>query len=192
MGSLTIDEKYIEPYMPSEFSDTQKEKLFQLLTSVKKAVINQMPIGFSFYGNSRVVLPHNVFLQNKTSRTSPLFHNWSLDRSFTGMLPIKNGIREYIGMDAYQIFSQESESRNGWKVFNLSNIDNLRLHTLEEIRDIFDLEGDYIWEGADLITWFDTIRDFVLDWNILQRKFLSQVPPARDLRSSRSKKISNI
>jgi len=152
VGSLIIDGKDIEPYMSSGFSDTQKEQLFQLVTSVQQAVADQMPIGFSFYGNSRVVLPHNVFLQNKTPRTSAIFQSRSRERSFTGMLPYKNNSEEFIGMDAYQVFSQEVESRNGWKVFNLHEINNLRLHTLEEIRSIFDLEGDYIWEGANLDT----------------------------------------
>ncbi|NRH21113.1 hypothetical protein HOO68_03650 [Candidatus Gracilibacteria bacterium] len=174
--------------MPSEFSEKQKEQLFQLILAVQKSVASHIPVGFSFFGNSRVILPHNVFLQNKTPRTSAIFHNRFRDRSFTGMLPVKNDAEQYIGMDAYQVFSQESESRNGWKVFNLSQIDDLRLHALEEVRSIFDLEGDYIWEGADLVTGFDTIRDFVPDWNILQRKFLSQVPPTRDIRSIRSRK----
>jgi len=188
VGSLTIEGKDIEPYMPSEFSDTQKEQLFQLILAVQQSVSNHIPVGFSFFWNSRVILPHNLFLQNKTSRTPPIFHPCPKDEAFTGMLPIKNGAEPYIGMDAYQVFSQEAESRNGWKVFNISQIDDLRLHTLDEIRNIFDLDGDYIWEGADLALWFDTIRDFVPDWNISHRKFLAQVPPARDLRSIRSRK----
>lgn len=152
MGSLIIDEKDIEPYMPPDYSDTQKEQLFQFVLSVRQAVVDQMPIGLSFYGNTRVVLPHNVFLQNKTPRTSGIFQSRSQERSFTGMLPVKNGTEKCIGMDAYQVFSQKSESRNGWKYFNLHEINNLRLHTLEEVRSIFDLEGDYIWEGANLDT----------------------------------------
>lgn len=179
---------YIFLAMPSEFSDTQKEQLFQLIISVQQSVSNHIPIGFSFFGNSRVILPHNLFLQNKTSRTPPIFHRWSKDEALTGMLPVKNGAEPYIGMDAYQVFSQEAESRNGWKVFNISQIDDLRLHTLDEIRKIFDLDGDYVWEGADFVVWFDTIRDFVPDWNISHRKFLAQVPSARDIRSIRTRK----
>jgi len=49
VGSLIIDEKNIEPYMPSEFSDTQKEQLFQLILAVQQSVSNHIPVGFSFF-----------------------------------------------------------------------------------------------------------------------------------------------
>ena len=59
-------------------------------------------------------------------------------------------------MDAFQLFSQSDESRDGWKTFHLDKIDDDRLMTPEEIRERFGV-GNQIDDDTHLIDGFTTI-----------------------------------
>jgi hypothetical protein len=69
MSNLIIDSTDIEGYLPRHFSTTKKEQAHKLTLSVMDKVSRQLPIGFSYDNNARLILPHSVFLQEKTPNT---------------------------------------------------------------------------------------------------------------------------
>jgi hypothetical protein len=66
MNQLIVDNKNIEPYIPRGISDDRREKIWELTGLVSEAVSHQIPIGLSYNNNPRLVLPHSLFLQQKT------------------------------------------------------------------------------------------------------------------------------
>lgn len=69
MSHFVIDNNDIEEYIPRHFSSTKKEQVHKLTLDVMDRVSKQLPVGFSYDNNSRLVLPHSIFLQQKTPNT---------------------------------------------------------------------------------------------------------------------------
>lgn len=179
MSELTINGHDIEPYLPAKMSDAKKSDIHQLTLSIIDAVELQLPIGFSYNNNPRLVLPHSVFLQNKTPSTVSEVRRPS--HIHTRMKFYKNGARRAIGMDANQIFSKSEESRNGWKTFHMDKIDDTRIMAPEEIGSVFQLSDDRIDDDIHITEGFTTTRDFVRNWNHWFRVFLKQAPSKLEL-----------
>ncbi len=179
MHSLTINDKDIEPYMPRGMSDGKKEDIYHLTNQISDAVSSQLPIGLSYDGNSRLILPHSLFLQDTTpSSMSEVRRPWHIH---TRMKFYTQGARRAIGIDAFQMFSRDEDSRNGWKTLHLDRVDDVRLMKRDEIYKAFSID-DEIDDHTHLIDWFATIHDFVRNWNHWFRTFLLQSPSRFDLK----------
>ena len=148
MSTFTINGHDIEPYI-HHVSEKQKSEIYNLTLQVVHAVEKQLPIGFLYNNSHRLVLPHSIYLQDKTEGSIVTVSRAPLR---TGMRFAHNGARKAIGMDAEQVLSTDDASRTGWKTFHLDQIDNRRLMTHAEMRHIFKLEEDErIYEDVDLI-----------------------------------------
>ena len=134
-------------------SDDRKAKIWELTGLISEAVSHQIPVGLSYNNNPRLILPHSLFLQKRTPsgvastikpniRTRMKFYNRRASRA--------------IGMDAFQLFSQSDESRDGWKTLHLDRIDDDRLMTPEEICRVFGVSSE-IDDHTHLIHGFATI-----------------------------------
>lgn len=53
-------------YLPSTFSHEEKLQSIQLVEATRRAIMRKLPIGFSYNGESRVVIPANLYLQDRT------------------------------------------------------------------------------------------------------------------------------
>ena len=60
----------IEPYIPSHLKGDTAEKLIILTHSIKEAVDANLPIGFSYNKKARLILPHSLYTQDKTPKTT--------------------------------------------------------------------------------------------------------------------------
>jgi hypothetical protein len=54
----------------------------------------------------------------------------------------KQGARQAIGIDAFQIFSRDEDSRNGWKTLHLDKVDDARLMKRDEIYKAFSIDDE--------------------------------------------------
>jgi hypothetical protein len=84
-------------------------------------------------------------------------------------------------MDAFQNRSMNTTSRNTWKTFHLDRIDDLRLFDQDEIEETFKI-GEVVSDDIDLKNGFNTVPDFVKNWNYWFRTFLAQTKANFDLK----------
>ena len=183
MSTLLINNHDIEPYLSRRLSYDKKEAIHRLIQAVADSVEKQMPIGFSYGKNTRLVLPHAVFLQKDTPNRSKERAMRPKKHVRTSMHFCKAGAQRTIAMDADQRFSVKSgDSINGWKTFDFHKINDTRLLTSEEIRHEFRM-SDEIDDQAHLIKGFVPTPDFVRNWNYWFRTFLAQAPSRWNLRA---------
>lgn len=182
MSALLVNGHNIEPYLSPRLSDTKKEAIHALSQAVADAVEKQLPIGFSYGKNTRLVLPHALFLQKATPNTSREVKRPNRPIRTT-MRFYRPGAAKTIAMDADQRFSIKPDgSVNGWKTFDLQKINDSRLLSPEEIRHEFKM-GDEIDDQAHLINGFTPTPDFVRNWNYWFRIFLAQAQSNFNLRA---------
>jgi hypothetical protein len=165
--------------MPRDFSTTKKDNLHKLTLAIMEKVEKQLPVGFSYDKNSRLILPHSVFLQQKTPNTVTEIRKPQNIK--TRMRFYKNWARKAIGMDAFQDRSIDTRSRNTWKTFHLDKIDDLRLFDQDEIQRIFKID-EQVSDDINLKDGFNTVPDFVKNWNHWFRIFLAQTKANFDLK----------
>lgn len=170
MNQLIVDNKDIEPYISRGISDDRKQKIWELTGLISEAVSHQIPLGVSYNNNPRLILPHSLYLQRQTSSGVSSIVKPNIR---TRMKFYSRWARRAIGIDAFQLFSQSDDSRDGWKTLHLDRIDDNRLMTPEEICRVFGVSNE-IDDHTHLIDGFATIWDFVGNWNYSFRDFLIQ------------------
>ena len=153
-------------YIPAHRTHEEKLQHIQLTEAVRRAVIQKLPIGISYSGDHRIVVPANLYLQDKTKGTLT-----SITHPVTGypnkMTVETRWARKAIGFDALQLLDKNSTDPE-WKSFHIDRVDGVRLLTTEEVRNIFpELDEDtIIHTAAAPLEWH------VKNWNWYFREFI--------------------
>lgn len=164
-------------YLPSTFSHEEKLASIKLVEDIRRAVMRRLPISFSYNGESRIVIPANLFLQDKTwTRVSNITHpvSWYPNK----MTVESRGARKAIGFDALQVLDK-NWAEEAWKTFHIDRVDNLRLLTLREVEKAFPYlnDEDYMTTPSEPPEWH------VRNWNWWFRRFIVERTDGRyDLR----------
>lgn len=164
-------------YLPSTFSHEEKLQSIQLVEATRRAIMRKLPIGFSYNGESRVVIPANLYLQDRTgTRITEIRHPVT---GYPNKMTVETrGARKAIWFDALQVLDK-SGAEDAWKSFHIDRVDNLRLLTLREIEKTFPYlnDEDYMTTATEPPEWH------VKNWNYWFRKFMVEREDGRyDLR----------
>lgn len=164
-------------YLPNTFPHEQKLASIGLTQDVRYAVTKRLPIGLSYNGERRIVIPANLFLQNKTgTRITEIRHPIT---GYPNKMTVETrGARRAIGFDAFQVLDKKG-AEEAWKTFHIDRVDNLRLLTLREIEKAFPYlnDEDYMTTASEPLEWH------VRNWNWWFRRFIVERTDGRyDLR----------
>jgi hypothetical protein len=126
--SHTITGDTLVSYLPSTFSHEQKIASIGLTQDVRYAVTKRLPIGLNYNGEKRIVIPANLFLQDKTgTRVTEIRHPIT---GYPNKMTVETrGARKAVGFDVLQVLDKNG-AEDAWKTFHIDRVDNLRLLTL--------------------------------------------------------------
>lgn len=138
--SSTITGDTLVSYLPNSYSHEQKLASIALTQDVRYAVTKRLPIGLSYNNEPRIVIPANLFLQNKTgTRVTEIRHPIT---GYPNKMTVETrGARRAIGFDALQVLDKNG-AEDAWKTFHIDRVDNLRLLTLREVEKTFPYLND--------------------------------------------------
>lgn len=163
-------------YLPSTFSHEQKLSSIKLVEDIRWAIMRKLPIGFSYNGDSRIVIPASLYLQDKTwTRVTNITHpvNWYPNK----MTVETRWARKAVWFDALQVLDK-SGAEDQWKSFHIDKVDNLRALSIREIEKIFPYlnDDDYMTTPTESPEWF------VKNWNYWFRRIMTEREGRYDLR----------
>ena len=173
----TITGDTLVSYLPSSFWHEEKLASIRLVEDIRRAVMRSLPIGFSYNGESRIAIPANLFLQDKTgTRVTEIRHPVT---GYPNKMTVETRwARKAIGFDALQVLDK-SGAEDAWKTFHIDRVDNLRLLILQEVEKAFPHlnDEDYMTTPSEPPEWH------VRNWNWWFRRFMVEREDGRyDLR----------
>lgn len=153
-------------YLPGTFWHEEKLASIKLVEDIRRAVMRRLPIGFSYNGESRIAIPANLFLQDKTgTRITEIRHPIT---GYPNKMTVETrGARKAIWFDALQVLDKNG-AEEAWKTFHIDRVDNLRLLTLREVKKKFPYlnDEDYMTTPTEAPEWH------VRNWNWWFRRFI--------------------
>lgn len=166
-------------YLPRPLPQEKKIQALWVTTDVRWAILNKLPIAFSYDRKYRLIIPTSLYVQEKTwAKISEITDR---PRGYPHMRTVESPwSRRAIGFDGLQLLGPGG-SEEVWRSYHVDRVENLRLLRREEIVQIFP----WIDDDGFLRTPTEPPEWHVRNWNYWFRQYIIERDDSRyDLRAA--------